>query len=118
MKAVGIPKRHRRSSSLDAGLIELEYNHESIDVSELKRFQINGFRKPCVLMKSLTGGKHVITLSNLNPHAIMYIIFHELILMPPSRVNVPGIPSSETLYFILTMPRLLRITFRYQSVLR
>ena len=71
MKAVGIPKRHRRSSSLDAGLIELEYNHESIDVSELKRFQINGFRKPCVLMKSLTGGKHVITLSNVTPHAII-----------------------------------------------
>ena len=71
LKAVGIPKRHRRSSSLDAGLIELEYNHESIDVSELKRFQINGFRKPCVLMKSLTGGKHVITLSNVTPHVII-----------------------------------------------
>ena len=73
MKAVEITKRIRRSSSLDAGLIELEYNHESIDVSELKRFQINGFRKPCVLMKSLTGGKHVITLSNVTPHAISII---------------------------------------------
>ena len=51
-----ILKRNRRSSSLDAGLIELKNNHDSIDVSELKRFQINGLRKPCELMTSRTGG--------------------------------------------------------------
>ena len=56
MKNDVILKRNRRSSSLDAGLIELKYNHESIDVSELKRFQINGLRKPCELMPLLTGG--------------------------------------------------------------
>ena len=88
MKAVGIPKRNRRSSSLDAGLIELEYNQESIDLSELKRFHINGFRKPCVLMKSLTGGKHVITLSNVTPRAIKHLF------------PVYNIPKLSSIYYI------------------